>query len=145
MPRRAKGLTARLVDTASKPGRYADGGGLYLVVKPTGARSWVLLYTFGGRRREMGLGGYPQVSLAAARRLIQEHRTRLANGVDPLSAAREAVPSFGEVADAYITTHAPSWRNAKHRAQWEMTLTNYAAALRGKPVNAITGPMCLRY
>ena len=139
MPKRAKGLTARAVETAVKPGRHADGNGLYLVVKPTGAKSWCLLYTHGGRRREMGLGGYPDVPLAIARRTAATHKEILAAGADPLSVgSKPSVPTFGEAADDYIATHAASWRNAKHKAQWIMTLTRYAGPLRDKCVDAIT-------
>ncbi len=137
MPRRAVGLTARKVDTLRKSGRHADGNGLYLVVKPSGAKSWVFLYTFNGKRREKGLGSYPAVSLAAARKLVPQHREALALGQDPLTRTTRRVPSFGEFADEYVRTHSGSWRNAKHRAQWKMTLQRYAAQLRHKPVNEI--------
>src|SRR5262245_18934027 len=139
MPKRAKGLTARTVETNRKPGRHGDGHGLYLEVKPSGTKSWVLLYTFAGRRREMGLGRYPDVSLAAARRKASQQREIRANDCDPLSARQKPlVPTFGEIADKYITAHCLSWKNAKHQAQWRMTLTNYAKPLRGKRVDEIT-------
>jgi len=62
----AGGLTARKVETA-KPGKYSDGGNLYLIVSPTGARKWVLRFTWHGKAREMGLGTPASVSLADAR------------------------------------------------------------------------------
>src|SRR5262245_24833566 len=100
MPRRASGLTVRKVETLRRPGRYADGHGLYLVVKPSGRKSWVLLYTFDNRRREMGLGGYPTMSLAAARKLTLQHREILSMGRDPLAEPRgRSVPTFGQLAD----------------------------------------------
>jgi integrase len=136
MPRRAAGLNARKVETLGRPGRHADGLGLYLVVKCSGKKSWSLLYTHSGRRREKGLGGYPAVSLAAARKLALKERERLALGEDPLS-RRIAAPRFGELADEYIKIHQSGWRNAKHRAQWAMTLSRYAAPLRDKRVNEI--------
>jgi integrase len=120
-----------------KSGRHADGNGLYLVVKPSGAKSWAFLYTFNGKRREKGLGSYPAVSLAAARKLSLQHREALALGQDPLTRTTRRVPSFGEFADEYVRTHSSSWRNAKHRNQWKMTLQRYAAQLRHKPVNEI--------
>jgi hypothetical protein len=127
LPKRAKGLTARKVETLSKPGRHGDGLGLYLEIKPSGTKSWVLLYTFAGRRREMGLGRYPDVSLAAARRKVSQQREILASGCDPLAVRRKALaPTFGDVADKYVAAHSSSWKNAKHQAQWRTTLTHYA-------------------
>ena len=100
MAKRAKGLTARFVETVAKPGRHADGNGLYLAVKPSGAKSWSFLYMRDGRRREMGLGGYPDVSLATARHMAARHREALALGRDPLTEHETPrVPTFGEEAD----------------------------------------------
>jgi integrase len=138
VPKRASGLTARKVETLRRPGRHADGHGLYLVVKPSGRKSWVLLYTFDGRRREMGLGGYPTMSLATARKTTLQHREMLSMGKDPLAKTRaRSVPTFGQLADEYIRTHASSWRNEKHRAQWVMTLKRHAAPLRSMRVNDV--------
>jgi integrase len=141
MAKRAKGLAAKFVETVAKPGRHADGNGLYLAVKPTGAKSWSFLYMRDGRRREMGLGGYPDVSLAMARRMAAKHREALALGRDPLT-ERETprIPTFGEAADEYIATHSEAWRNEKHVAQWQMTLTHYAAPLRSLPVDRVAVP-----
>lgn len=138
MPKRAKGLTARSVETLTKAGRHGDGNGLYLAVKPTGAKSWSFLYMIAGRRREMGLGGYPDVSLAIARQIAAKHREALALGRDPLTEQEiPRVPTFGESADRYIATHAEAWRNDKHTAQWKMTLTRYAAPLSSLPVDRV--------
>jgi integrase len=143
MPKKANGLTARGVETIAKPGMHADGGGLYLNVKETGAKSWVFRFSVAGKRREMGLGGYPAVSLATARKLAADHRPTVSNGADPIEARDAArteekrIPNFGEVADAFVQTKGAGWRNAKHRAQWSMTLTEYARALRSKPVDSI--------
>lgn len=97
---------ARLTDTfvrSAKPGKFEDGDGLRLVV--TGAaKKWVLRYQVAGKRKEMGLGGYPAIKLADARRLAGEARAKLANGADPIAArvaARKAenpIPTFGEIA-----------------------------------------------
>ena len=103
LSKRAKGLTARRVDAITKPGRHGDGHGLYLEVKPSGSKSWVLLYTFGGRRREMGLGRYPDVSLALARRKTLQLRETLSTGSDPLTVRKRPLsPTFGQIADNYI-------------------------------------------
>lgn len=134
-------LNARSVVSISKPGRHGDGGGLYLVVDKTGGKRWVFLYRRSDRLREMGLGGLNAVSLARARELAAAARADLQAGIDPIDAKRSApsvVPSFGEEADAYIEAMKPQFRNAKHIAQWEMTLREYAAPLRAKPVDEIS-------
>jgi integrase len=135
-------LTARKVE-AAKTGRHGDGDGLYLVVAPSGARKWVYRFTWQGKVTEMGLGAADVVSLAEARRLRDDARKTLVSGENPIEARREALkarsrkPTFGEVADALIASKETEWRNAKHRAQWQMTLTEYAAPLRSKPVDEI--------
>src|ERR1043166_6068616 len=125
-------LTAREVATASRPGLYADGAGLYLRVGRGGAKSWVLRYMLAGKAREMGLGGLSKVGLADARKKAGAERLLLAGKVDPL-ARREAeaaakkieaarAMTFDECAKAYVEAHKAGWRNAKHRQQWENTL-----------------------
>ncbi|GGK28199.1 tyrosine-type recombinase/integrase [Salinarimonas ramus] len=138
MPVQANKLSARAVATLAKPGRHSDGGGLYLNVTPTGARSWVFMWKVAGKRREMGLGPLRDVPLAKARELAADARRMVRDGADPL-AAREPpkVMTFGEAADALITSMSASWRNAKHRAQWEMTLRDYCAPMRTKPVDEV--------
>src|SRR5271165_6884137 len=95
-------LTVRMVETVKEPGRYADGNGLYLVVRPGGSRQWMFLYRRDGRLKEMGLGSPAKgVTLAMARGLRDKARTALACGVDPLEARRQAeqsaagIPTFG--------------------------------------------------
>jgi integrase len=140
MARQANRLTARTAATIAAPGRHADGNGLYLVVDASGARRWVFLFTLAGKRREMGLGS---VSLVNARRLAAGAREAVATGINPIEQrkagrqARDERKTFGECALAYIAAHEGSWRNAKHRAQWAMTLGEYAAPLRDKAVDEI--------
>lgn len=155
MPRKlSNALTARTVATA-KPGRYADGGGLYLLVKPSGARSWVLRYFVAGVQREMGLGaadGPEAVKLATARDMAAAQRLQIASGADPVversqkaAAARAASKadaiagiSFRSVAETYISTNETQWRNDKHRQQWRNTLASYVYPLIGDlPVRSI--------
>jgi Integrase len=134
-------LSARGVASITKPGRHGDGGGLYLVVDKSGAKRWVFLYRRDGTLREMGLGGLKSVTLARARELAGEARANLQAGVDPIAAKKNApaaVPTFGEEADDFIEAMKPQFRNAKHIAQWEMTLRDYAASLRPKRVDQIT-------
>ncbi len=131
-------LTARKVETA-KPGKYGDGGGLQLSVASGGAKKWVLRFLWQGRPREMGLGSYPEVSLADAREKALAGRRLARSGVDPIAARKksEGVPTFGELADEIVGHLAQGFRNAKHKAQWRMTLTVYAEPLRAKPVDKI--------
>lgn len=144
MARHIHRLSARKVETLSTPGMHADGGGLYLRItagKSAGKR-WVFLFRrpFDGKRCEMGLGGASAIPLAKARKKAEELRTMVADGRDPLTMREKAaeVPTFGEMADQHIRTMAPSWRNPKHRAQWLMTMREYAAPLRDKSVDQIT-------
>jgi hypothetical protein len=123
-----------------------EASAAYLSITKAGARRWVFLYRWQGKPTEMGLGSGAkgQVSLARARELASEARSLLASGVNLLAAKRPAqsaaasVATFGEVADAYVEAMSPQWRNAKHRAQWTMTLTHYAEPLRPLDVSAIT-------
>jgi len=138
MARHLHTLSARTVATLTKPGRHSDGGGLYLSVNRSGARSWVFMWKVGGKRREMGLGSLRDVSLAKARERAAEARQKLADGLDPIAARdKPKVMTFGEAADALIESMSSSWRNEKHRAQWKMTLTVYCEPLRPKPVAEI--------
>ena len=131
-------LTARKVQTA-KPGTYLDGQGLRLIVGASGGRKWVFRFMRRGRSQEMGLGG-AGLSLAVARERAADARRMLAAGQNPIDAARLAKagrPTFGQVADDFLSAKQSEWRNAKHRAQWEMTLQRYCAPLRPRPVHEI--------
>lgn len=132
-------LDPRTAATIKTAGRHSDGGGLYLSIDPTGRRRWVFMYTRDGKRTELGLGGGRDLSLANARKEAGTLRTILASGGDPRSAReKQERQTFGEVADAYVEAMRPSWRNAKHAAQWAMTLTKYAAPIRPRMVEAIS-------
>ena len=135
-------LTAVKVRTA-KPGRYGDGGKLYLVVRSQEAAFWVFRYAHAGRARDMGLGparGRFAVPLAEARDKATALRRTVEAGLDPLAereaeavakqakaeaSARQAV-TFRQVADQYLTANAAGWSNPKHAAQWTATLAAYA-------------------
>jgi integrase len=131
-------LTARKVETA-KPGKYGDGANLYLVVSKTGARKWVLRFTWRGQPKEMGLGSAASVSLADAREKAASARRKIAQGLNPIDQRKRDgdIPTFGEMADDVRETLAAGFRNEKHKAQWKSTLETYAAPLRGKPVDTI--------
>lgn len=133
-------LTAIQAAKLNKPGRHSDGGGLYLSIDESGRRRWVFMYTRAGKRVELGLGGRRDLTLADARAEAATFRAMLAAGTDPkVERARDdTVKTFGACADAYVEAMQPSWRNAKHAAQWKMTLTKYAGPIRERPVKDIT-------
>jgi len=146
MARTSNKLKAKAVAALTKPGRHSDGNGLYLSIDGKGGRRWVLLFTWHGRTREMGLGSGTAVSLARARELAADARRLLAEGKDPIAARRgdkAHVATFGAVADDLMTSLESGWRNPKHRAQWKMTLSVYAAPLRGMPVDTISTEVVL--
>ena len=129
-----KVLSAAKVRAVSKPGRYADGGGLYLEVDPSGAKRWFLRTMVQGRRCHIGLGGLSVVSLAEAREAALAMRKVAKAGGDPLADRRKAkriVPSFEEASRKVHEEHAPAWKNAKHGQQWINTLRDYAFPIIG--------------
>ncbi|MCB1418314.1 MAG: integrase arm-type DNA-binding domain-containing protein [Notoacmeibacter sp.] len=140
-------LTARGVAGLNEPGRHADGANLYLNISKSGAKSWVFLFRFAGKQKEMGLGsaGPSGVSLADARDLAGEARRLLAQGIDPLAvrqtakaearAVEAAKITFGQYADDYVRLHEREWANDKHRAQWRATTSDrYIRDLRRRPL-----------
>jgi integrase len=133
-------LSDRKVKALREPGRYGDGATLYLVVAPGGSKQWVQRLTVRGKQTDIGLGGYPVVGLKEAREKAQANRTQARSGADPLSEKRKAaVPTFRSLAAQHIEALRPSWRNAKHAAQWGSTLAAYAYPLIGnRPVDQIT-------
>jgi integrase len=139
MARALNKLSDVSVRAAKKPGRHSDGGGLYLFVGPTGAKSWVFVWARGGKKREMGLGPYPAVSLAKVRTAAADCRMAVQEGRDPIAEkAKEAEPTFADCVEKFLTSMESSWRNTKHRAQWRMTLTEYCQPLRDKRVSTIS-------
>lgn len=143
MGSKAEPLGALEVSRLKKPGLHFVGGvaGLALQVMPSGARSWILRIQVGGRRRDMGLGGYPDVTVAGARDAAREARAKAKAGVDPiedakaarsaLAASRLAAKTFRQCATAYVAAHKAGWKNAKHAKQWSSTLETYAYPLMG--------------
>ena len=98
-----------------------------LVVKPSGAKSWVLRYQIAGKRRDMGLGPWPDVSLAMAREKALEARRSIALALDPLDEKRKAKAlTLRDAGQALIEMKRSGWRNEKHAAQWSSTLGQYA-------------------
>lgn len=133
-------LNSKQIENLSVPGTYEDGDGLRLVVKASGKKSWVLRFQLAGKRREMGLGGFPEVKLKDARSeagsqrqliqkkidpLVERETTRLALAKAVLAEQAKAV-TFKTLALDYIASHRAGWKNVKHAQQWENTLDTYA-------------------
>ena len=133
----------RLTDVVVRragPGRHADGNGLYLYVRANGARSWVQRLVVRGRRRDLGLGGYPLVALADARRAAEHNRRVARSGGDPVAASpRKAVPSVREVLEAVIAARRVSWRNPATERKWRRLFdTLVLPRIGAKPVDQVT-------
>lgn len=115
------------VKSLCDPGRYSDGEGLHLYIGKTGRKSWVQRITIDGRRRDIGLGGYPAVSLAQARKRSADNRAVVADGKDPVSDKRKPrMPTFKEAAFTVHKANRPRWRNEKHAISWIQTLERHA-------------------
>ena len=137
-------LSPLKVERLKTPGLHSDGGGLYLQISATGARSWIFRYRMGGRKtpRDMGLGSLNDVSLAAARLNAAAKRGQIQQGIDPIEARKRdkvvaaldlsKAITFKDCAEAYIAAHREGWRNEKHAAQWTATLEAYAYPKLGK-------------
>jgi integrase len=149
MIRAAERLSARAVQSAKKPGMYADGKGLYLRVGPSGSKSWVYRYRGTDGRHDLGLGPYPDFSLAEARERATAPRKLRYDGNDPLtlkrtlrasarlSAAAKAM-TFAACAEQYIKAHAAGWRGGKSEQQWRHSFRDFVFPLFGDlPVQSI--------
>jgi len=127
-------LTPRKVETASA-GKYEDGGGLRLIVSLSGAKKWVLRFTINGKRREMGLGSFPDIGLADAREKSTQYRKQVKDGIDPIEnrlIEAEVTPTFTTCAARYIRAHRRGWKNYKHSRQWVSTIKTYVRPVIGK-------------
>lgn len=147
MPKKLNNVLTALAVKNAKPGRHADGGGLHLLVKESGTRSWVYRFMLNGKSRDIGLGaaGPNGMSLANARDARDALRLKVKGGIDPLEerqqqaaealaavqAAKVAGITFRAVAETYIGANEESWRNDKHRQQWKNTLATYVYPVIG--------------
>ena len=131
-------LTAAEVKSAG-PGRHQDGDGLYLRVTARGSKSWTLRISVDGKRRDIGLGSWPEVGLGDARRKTAELRAAVADGRDPLADRRRGrTPTFREAAEAVYEMNLPRWRSDRHAKAWWQTLETYAMAALGEaPVDRV--------
>ncbi len=146
MPKKVKELSALAVKNINSAGLHAVGGvpGLHLQVTPSGAKTWILRFTAGTKpgtgkpwRRDLGLGGYPAVTLSMARAKAQEAREKIAQGIDPITekreqrsamiAARLAEITFETAASRYIESQSAVWKKGgKSEHQWTQSLSDYA-------------------
>ena len=147
MPKQTRELSARAVKELKKPGLYAVGGatGLYLRVKPSGYRSWILRVVIAGKRRDVGLGRYSErkdgVSLSEARDKARQTRSEVEHGIDPIEArkarraallaAQAKVLLFAEAAERCHAAKSAEFRNAKHRQDWIASIRRYANPIIG--------------
>ena len=112
---------------------HNDGRGLYLRIAKGGSKGWILRIAIDRRRRDIGLGGYPAVSLAKARQIADAHRLAVAEGRDPLAEKRRSrTPTFAEAAVKVHEANLPRWKNGKHTDQWINTLRTYAYPVIGR-------------
>lgn len=132
-------LTNLSAKAATEPGRYLDGDGLYLIVDRYGRR-WVLFFKWRGKRREMGLGSFPDVSLANARDQADEARKSAKDGIDPIAARKAPVEAttFATFAEGLISDLKGGWTGAKTEAGWSRSLLVHAAGIAHKPLDEIT-------
>ena len=139
-------LNVKQVANLTQPGIYSDGGGLYVRVRNPGTRSWVFIYTLGGKRQEMGLGSLLDITLAKARERAAGAREMVIEGVDPKGARRQVTAeapakppiTFGEFALDLLDGIEDGFKNRKHRQQWRNTLTTYAAPLWSVAISEVT-------
>ncbi|MCF1707533.1 integrase arm-type DNA-binding domain-containing protein [Tabrizicola sp. J26] len=151
MPKKARELGPLDIKRMVRLGRdktemFSVGGvsGLYLQVLPSGAASWLLRVMVGEKRREIGLGGYPDVTLAAAREKARQARDAIRQGIDPAEERKAARASlvamqrreltFSTAIDRCLAGKLDAFRNQKHKAQWRSTLATYAEPYLGKMV-----------
>ena len=138
-------LTARFVETVTEPGRYGDGRGghgltlnVHRMLDGRISRSWIQRIRIGGRVTHLGLGAYPIVTLAEARRAALANRRTVAKGNDPRAGG---VPTFADALDKVLDVQRPTWRDGgKSERQWRASLRDYAGPLMSKPVDAKEGP-----
>jgi len=139
MARGTRRRTVKEVAALREPGRYSDGNGLYLHVKASGARSWVFVFQWCGKRAEIGLGSAADgggVSLAEARALAEAARKDLRAGVKPTNPSRKTdptlPPTFREFADALGQELKPGWKAKTQHQRWDLAIHHY-----GKPLHRL--------
>lgn len=155
MPRLLNKLSQLKIVKTTKPGLYADGGGLYLQITAAGVKSWLFRYMRAGKARGMGLGPLHTIGLADARTRALDCRRQLLDGIDPLDSrnaeraaqrvAQANAMTFSHCSTKYIEAHRAGWKNAKHADQWINTLATYADPIFDSlPVSAIDTALVMK-
>jgi integrase len=133
--RKSKTLTAAKVNGNLEPGKYHDGGGtgLFLRVENNGSRRWLQRITINGKRREIGLGSPPTISLADARENALKHKQMINVGLDPVAEKNKSVPNinFAKATSLFLETKLEGLKSQRHKAQWPSTLDRYARPVLG--------------
>ena len=125
-------LTAKVVRGLSEPGRYGDGDTLFLNIAPGGSKSWIQRLTINGKRHDLGLGGYPIVTLGEAREQAFENRRLARRRGDPLAAKRRSnLPTFKQAAERTFEANRPRWRDGKTATNWMGAMARYAFPIIG--------------
>ena len=142
-------LTAKMVGQISDPGRYGDGAGLYLIVAPTGTKSWVQRVRIDGKRTDRGLGGIAKVTLSTARKAAEANRTSLKRGHNPFTktspavaivdtpAEAKTIPTFGYAVHAVYEANREEWGDNTAK-RWLARMVQHCEALDGREVDGIT-------
>ena len=126
-------LTTKFIENITKAGKYYDQHGLFLHVRPSGAKKWLQRYTIKGRRREIGLGSAKVVTVAQARRNAYNNLILVSEGIDPIEDKKKdkRIPNFEAAARSVYDVNLPTWSNAKHASQFITTLETYAFPVIG--------------
>ncbi len=148
-------LTIKGIARLNAPGRYGDGGGLYLQIGPTGGKAWLFRYVLRERERWMGLGPCADFTLDEARERARKARQQLRDGIDPIEARKAArathaledarTITFKDATDAYFNQHSKKWSSAKHHRQFLSAMRMYADPVIGRlPVASIDTGLVLK-
>lgn len=142
MAKLANQLTVSKAKGLKKPGRHVDGNGLYLKVRKSGSKYWIFMSKKNGKRTEVGLGAFDDITLHEARKMTEKLRVKVSEGTsllpDRSPVKEEQAPSFLRCVDEFLKTKESGWKNEKHRAQWHMTLRTYAKPLHNLDVDKVT-------
>src|SRR5919201_5012352 len=155
MARELHRLSTLKVQREKEPGMYADGGGLYLRVAEGGSKQWIFRYVANGRLRDMGIGPCHTLTLAEARERATDARKLRLSNIDPIAhkraqesaaaAAGAKAMTFRQCAAGFIKDNEAKWGNARHRRQWDETLTKYVYPILGElPVAIIDTALVLK-
>jgi integrase len=137
-------LSVKGIANLCKKGRYSDGQGLYLQVSETGAKSWIFMFRWQGKLKEMGLGSLSNIGLADARKAREAARAILDSGQNPISIKKienakrsHQIPTFSKFAQEIINVWSPKWGNPKTLYKWRKMVDGEAIKLANIPINEI--------